>query len=198
MTISAAHPVYTLAQQAIPVASADGKHKLPIQQGYATGTLTVEIYNQRTDQGAPAGIPLTNYGVECWDECGHMVTAHCTGTLGLPLLRRTHGLLPPSARCNWRVGAARPTPSLPAAYPAPLLHSTLSPCAHAFQPANLRPISGNASPPGARCTQGGRCDFCGSMGSCCRDGYGGVGCPVLGWHVDRRAAAGSCGDWRHW
>lgn len=102
MTIYAAHPVYTLAQQAIPVASADGKHKLPIQQGYATGTLTVEIYNQRTDQGAPAGIPLTNYGVECWDECGHMVTAHCTGTLGLPLLRRTHGLLPPCVRCNWR------------------------------------------------------------------------------------------------
>jgi len=35
------------------------------------------------------------------------------------------------------------------------------------------------------------------MGSCCRDGYGEVGCPVLGWHMDRRAAAGSCGDWKH-
>jgi len=46
---------------------------------------------------------------------------------------------------------------------------------------------------------GGRCDFCGSMGSCCRDGYGEVGCPVLGWHiVNRKAApAGSCGDERH-
>jgi len=68
---------------AIPVSSANGKHTLPVKEGYSKGTLTVELHNQPNDNGTSAGIPLTNFGVDCWEQCGHTVTRPCWHSLPL-------------------------------------------------------------------------------------------------------------------